>query len=258
VLTYLVHWFFIYRVFILSQKNYFIAAPLGLIASARLCFACLTTSKLIELGSLNRFVERFTWSFTTGLSLSAALDVLITGFMCYLLRSRRKEFSHMNQLLDTLILYAFENGVLTTLAASLTLITWLTMPHGNLIFMATHFVILKFYANSLLVTINARRKLKESRQFTNGRNMVISQITGDEIFRPPRPIVLSEPFRTGQGGSPNKSFTESENLGDEEMKMPHIQNSNLKVNVNTTTFSISDPESTVATPELTRPRASRP
>lgn len=159
VLTFAVQMFFIYRIYILSKKNAFIAVPLTLIAAVRLAFACLTTAKLIELRSLEGFVIHYTWSFTTGLSLSAILDVLITFFMCFLLKSRQREFSNLNDVLDSLILYAFENGVLTTLAAVLSLVTWITMPH-NLIFMAAHFVIIKFYANSLLATLVARQNLK--------------------------------------------------------------------------------------------------
>ncbi|TFK22296.1 hypothetical protein FA15DRAFT_671678 [Coprinopsis marcescibilis] len=266
ILTFLVHWFFIYRVFILSRKNYFIAAPLGLIACARLCFACLTTSKLIQLRSLELFVQQFTWSFTTGLSLSAILDILITALMCFLLRSRQKEYSHMNKLLDTLIIYAFENGVLCTLAATLTLITWVTMP-SNLIFMAAHFVIIKFYANSLLATINARKNLKPTNR---GQFSTVSRLTGDEIQiarTPGHAIIFSESFRNQNSTRPtvNKSYTGSADGVDDdtEVKSPSIQTNdqgNLRINVNTTTVSIADPEAAItpATERLNRPRASRP
>lgn len=165
ILTFVVHLFFIYRVFILAKRNYYIACPIVLLACLRLAFACLTTSRLIELRSLIVFVDLYSWSFTTGLSLSAVIDVLITSFMCYHLRKRREQFSSLNQVLDTLILYAFENGVLTTVAALVSLILWLTMNH-NLIFLATHFVIIKFYANNMLATLNARYDLQQSRGIT--------------------------------------------------------------------------------------------
>ncbi|KAH6910922.1 hypothetical protein BKA70DRAFT_1268911 [Coprinopsis sp. MPI-PUGE-AT-0042] len=173
ILTFVVHCFFIYRIFILAKRNYFIACPLLFLACARLCFASLTTAKLIQLRSLHGFVAAYTWSFTTGLTLSAIIDVFITGLMCGLLQQRRAEYSSLNNVLDTLILYAFENGVLTTLAALLSLITWITMKH-NLIFMATHFIIIKFYANSLLATLNARRELKSG----GGLNMIGSPSFG--------------------------------------------------------------------------------
>jgi len=158
ILTFTVQLFFIHRIFILAKRNWLVSSPIAILASARLCFACLTTSRLIKFPSLAHFVETFAWSFTTGLTLSAVVDVLITALMCYLLKRRQQQFSSLNKILDTLILYAFENGILTTVAALLSLITWLTMAE-NLIFMAAHFVILKFYANSLLATLNARTDL---------------------------------------------------------------------------------------------------
>ncbi|KDR71446.1 hypothetical protein GALMADRAFT_786596 [Galerina marginata CBS 339.88] len=161
VLTFLVHLFFIFRIFKLSMNNFVIAIPLGLLACARLCFACLTTAKMIKLKSLKSFVELYTWSFSCGLSLSSLLDILITTLLCYLLLQNHKKNSSMNGILDALMLYAFENGSLTCAATVTSLICWLTM-HTNLIFMGIHFVISKLYANSLLATLNARKNLHQT------------------------------------------------------------------------------------------------
>ncbi|KAF5332726.1 hypothetical protein D9611_005468 [Ephemerocybe angulata] len=182
----------------------------------------ITTSKLVLLRSLEKFVDKYTWSFTTGLVISTALDILITLSLILLLRSRRnnihspsepsdpgtasstsasqpnpanenggswlrprnswkrsgsrkgglghrrkqsvndtQEFSRMNAVLDALVLYTFETGMVTGVATAVCLITWLTMKH-NLIFLGLHFVISKFYANSLLITLNTRLNLKPS------------------------------------------------------------------------------------------------
>jgi len=158
ILTFLVHLFFVHRIFKLSLNNFVIAVPLGLLACARLCFACLTTAKMIKLRSLKEFVALYTWSFSTGLSLSSLLDILITTLLCYLLLQNHKKDSSMNGVLDSLMLYAFENGSLTCAATVTSLVCWLTM-HTNLIFMGIHFVISKLYANSLLATLNARKNL---------------------------------------------------------------------------------------------------
>ncbi len=62
------------------------------------------------------------WSFTLGLALSCALDVIITASLCYFLLRNRKQTSSMNHVIDSLMLYAFENGSLTwyvTISSSL-------------------------------------------------------------------------------------------------------------------------------------------
>jgi hypothetical protein len=96
----------------------------------------------VQLKSLGAFVDAFTWSFTTGLAISTVLDIFITASLVILLRGRHQEFSHMNRVLDALVLYTFETGGVTTVATGVCLITWLTMPE-NLIFMALHFIISK-------------------------------------------------------------------------------------------------------------------
>jgi len=167
ILTFLVHLFFVYRIFVLSNRNYFFAIPLTLLASARLCFACLTTAKLITLRSLKRFVDLYTFSFTSGLALSSLIDVLVTGLLCYLLLNH-KQNSNLNGVLDKLLLYTFENGSMTCAAAFTSLVCWLTNHSTSLIFMGLHFVFSKLYANSLLASLNTRKGLQANRHPISG------------------------------------------------------------------------------------------
>jgi len=44
----------------------------------------------IMLRSLKRFVELYTFSFTSGLALSSLIDVLVTGLLCYLLLNHKQ------------------------------------------------------------------------------------------------------------------------------------------------------------------------
>ncbi|KAJ3542913.1 hypothetical protein NMY22_g3330 [Coprinellus aureogranulatus] len=102
--------------------------------------------------------------FTTGLSLTAAVDILITFWLCYFLAQFRAGISPMStmmiRMVDTLTLYTLENGALTCFAAIASLACWLTMPH-NLIFIGLHFVISKLYANSFLASLNMRHQLRQ-------------------------------------------------------------------------------------------------
>ncbi|KAF8816225.1 hypothetical protein BYT27DRAFT_7185043 [Phlegmacium glaucopus] len=214
ILTFLVHLFFVYRIYKLSVNNLFISVPLAFLACARLCFACLTTAKMIILRSLARFIELYTWSFTLGLALSSLLDVLITGFLCYLLMKNHKQNSSMNHVLDTLMLYAFENGSLTCAATVVSLICWLTM-HKNLIFMGLHFVISKFYANSLMASLNTRKNL-----YVIGHRSQQSN-SGD------RPVVFPDDFNQSHGLRP---FSQCD--------LKH--QASLRVKVNKTTLAVSE------------------
>ncbi|KAL0961349.1 hypothetical protein HGRIS_006305 [Hohenbuehelia grisea] len=198
ILTFLVHCFFVHRIFKISFGNWLITLPLGLLAVARLCFACLTTSQMIILDTLDEFVQKFHWSFTLGLALSSAIDVLITGSLCFFLSNNRKPASSLNLVIDTLMIYAFENGALTCAATVISMICWLAMPH-NLIFMGLHFVISKLYANSLLATLNTRKALR-----SGSRN----HFTAEGAADPGIPVVLTQDFAETIGGGPLKRLNQ--------------------------------------------------
>ncbi|KAK0200644.1 hypothetical protein DFS33DRAFT_1363181 [Desarmillaria ectypa] len=188
VLTFLVHCFFAHRIFMLSKRNWFLTCPILILATFRLASACVTTSEMIHLKTFSAFKEDFRWVFTLGLSLSSAVDILITGSLFGLLHTSRSEADNLNAIIDSLILYTFETGSLTCAATIIDMICWITMS-SNLIFMGLHFVINKLYANSLLVTLNTRRGLRRAQPFSPG-------ISGSAIIldnRQPRDRRVAEP-----------------------------------------------------------------
>jgi hypothetical protein len=162
ILTLLVHCFFAHRIFTFSRRNWWNTAPILVLAVCRVSFACVTTSEMIRLGTFTRFKEQFRWVFTLGLAFSSTVDLVITVSLCYYLRSSRSSSLSMNDVIDRLILYTFENGSITCAATIISMICWLASP-GNLIFMGIHFVIGKLYANSLLATLNTRQTLRRGR-----------------------------------------------------------------------------------------------
>ncbi|PPR00856.1 hypothetical protein CVT26_012491 [Gymnopilus dilepis] len=169
IVTFLVQLFFSYRIFMLSKKNYFIAAPIVIMALLRLVSACVSTAEMyvfvqlqtaqrlreinarFHLGTFTQFRALVQWVFTSGLSLSTAADFLITGSLFILLHNSRTGAPNVNALIDGLIMYAFETGLLTSAGTVVSMICWLAMPR-NIVFLGLHFVIGKSYAISLLVT----------------------------------------------------------------------------------------------------------
>lgn len=159
------HFFFASKIHKSSGKNWFFTAPVLVLAFARLFAASVSTSEMIILKRYSAFNEHYPgWVFTTGLSLSAGVDIIITSCLCYFLRTIRKRLgsseSVMVHVVDTLTLYTLENGLLTCIAATSSLICWLVMP-TNLVFLGLHFVIGKLYANSLLASLNTRKELRQ-------------------------------------------------------------------------------------------------
>jgi hypothetical protein len=114
ILTFSVHCFFANRIYLFSRGNKFLTIAVVVLAFCRLCAASVTTGELIRQGTFSAYKRHFFWVFTLGLGLSSTVDVLITTSLCYFLRASRTESSKLNRIIDSLFLYTFENGALTT------------------------------------------------------------------------------------------------------------------------------------------------
>jgi len=157
--TLITHLFFLRRLWHLSNHNWFIIGPTTVLAIARVASAIVTAAFLIHLKTFPAFTSKYSYMFTLGLALSSIVDVVITFGMCFYLQGNRRGFGTMDEVLDSIIVYTINNGTLTCLSTIASMIFWLTW-RKNLIFMALHFVIAKMYANSLLATLNMRRKFR--------------------------------------------------------------------------------------------------
>ncbi|KAF7340986.1 hypothetical protein MSAN_02084000 [Mycena sanguinolenta] len=190
IVTFLVHCFFVHRIFLLSRGNWFMVSPVIILALLRLAAASVTTGKMFHYKAFDVFKQHARWIFTLGLAVSSAVDVLITSLLFYLFQSKKPDTGHLKHVMDKLMLYAFETGSLTCVATIVAMISWVTMSH-NLIFLGLHFVIGKLYANSLLVTLNTRRNIRRGSTSSGERGPVL-------FLEAPRNGKLSAPTTVGQ------------------------------------------------------------
>ncbi|KAJ7291581.1 hypothetical protein C8J57DRAFT_1273461 [Mycena rebaudengoi] len=174
IVTFLTHCFFGQRIYLLSKKKMYMAGPVFALALCRLVSATVTTVKMFEYRSLSQFQAHVRWVFTLGLAISSGVDVLITGFLFYLFQSSRTKSGNfpLNHIIDKLMRYAFETGSLTCAGTIITMICWIAMPK-NLVFLGLYFVIAKLYTSSLLVTLNAREKIRRERASESNQVMFL-------------------------------------------------------------------------------------
>ncbi|RDB14965.1 hypothetical protein Hypma_016152 [Hypsizygus marmoreus] len=176
VLTFAVHCFYAHRIYLLSHKNLYLTVLILFLALARLASACATTVKTLDLHFFSAFKDSLWWLFTLGLALSSCVDVLITASLCFLLQSNRAGTTSLKLVIDSLIRYAFEAGILTCAGTFISMICWLTMRH-NLIFLGVYFVVSKLYTNSLLVILNTRNQHRATRaSHSSDRDFPILQL----------------------------------------------------------------------------------
>ncbi|KAI0086382.1 hypothetical protein BDY19DRAFT_995989 [Irpex rosettiformis] len=174
VTTFIIQCFLAHRVWTLSKHNIWITCIIVTLAFLRMLSAFGAVIQMSLLDTWARFHAVAAWNFTTGLAISACADLLIAISIVYYLNRNRTGFERhflrirSDYIIDTIVLYTIENGLLTSVSVVASLICWLTMP-TNLIFLALHFVISKMYANSLLATLNARKFIKQESSRSGSR-----------------------------------------------------------------------------------------
>ncbi|PPQ75119.1 hypothetical protein CVT26_008297, partial [Gymnopilus dilepis] len=102
-------------------------------------------------------------------ALAAAGDIVIAFSLCWLLHKSRTGFSKSNRIIDKLILFTVNTGLLTSLCAIASLTSIIVAGHTYL-YIAFFFCIGRLYTNSLLVTLNAREMIRSSSRIVNATN----------------------------------------------------------------------------------------
>ncbi|KAJ7027474.1 hypothetical protein C8F04DRAFT_1122183 [Mycena alexandri] len=132
--------FFSFRIWTLSRKPYIpgIAYTLSFL---RLVIGAAVFITALRMTSLQIFEARFGWLITTAASIGAANDLLITTTLVFVLRGQRTEIQPRSlPLVDKLIVWTMETGLMTSVASIATLICFLTMK-SNLIWAAVFVVV---------------------------------------------------------------------------------------------------------------------
>ncbi|EJF59164.1 hypothetical protein DICSQDRAFT_138746 [Dichomitus squalens LYAD-421 SS1] len=151
--------FFAARVFLLGGRRYRVLVTIAMILLAgELGFFFAATVKAFTFPSFSDF-QRYTWLVSAGAALACAADALLTGVLVNLLRSKHTGVERLDQIMDRLIKYTINTGLLTSVVNLLSLVFSVLLP-SKLIYVAFGIVATKLYANSLLAALNARSSLQ--------------------------------------------------------------------------------------------------
>ncbi|OAX40391.1 hypothetical protein K503DRAFT_798835 [Rhizopogon vinicolor AM-OR11-026] len=151
--------------------------------------------EMISLESYAEFSLPFPgWIFALGLTLSAIVDIMITSSLCYFLRKNRTTITKLTYsypsnrtiyVIDTLTSWTIQNGSITCAGTVASLLCWEAMPQ-NRIFLGLHFAVAKFYANSLLATLNARQQMRDARQYGSPDSRPLPVLSPEDFGNIPR------------------------------------------------------------------------
>jgi len=179
VISCIVQTFFAKQIFLLasSRVKWWLTSIIGICIAAHLSFG-------IELTTLV-FIKKEFVKLTQGTLFASAVapfavftvlsDFLIAGSLCVLLHKSRTRFRKTNTIITTLMVYAINRCLVTSVVAIIEMIVYKAMPH-SLWYMGVDFVAGKLYVNSFLATLNSRQSIRaEDASMTD--NILVSKIT---------------------------------------------------------------------------------
>ncbi|KAH8107513.1 hypothetical protein DFH11DRAFT_1636363 [Phellopilus nigrolimitatus] len=166
--------FFMWRVWIVSGYKWYYPALVGFFGLCALGFNVATYGLSVAEKDFANFGHSIYVVSTSGLSSSIAADSTISICLAYFLNSRRTGFSKTNRLINRLIFFAINIGILTSLTDVAVLSCSSALKGPSLAYLSVYEVVSKLYANSLLATLNIRAV--DSKSATDSTDFRMSEI----------------------------------------------------------------------------------
>ncbi|KAJ7453611.1 hypothetical protein B0H11DRAFT_2070476 [Mycena galericulata] len=163
VIALMVQFFFAYRIYHLSGKNFLIPIVVCILSIGQLACGIGFTVIAVAVKEFKESEAMKPWTIS-GMAASVACDVIITVSMIYYLRSQKQQVTlrkGMNRTINSLMRYSLNTGFLTTIFAIATSITFVT-NETSLVYGPFFFVLSRMYACSFLALLNTRHHLREN------------------------------------------------------------------------------------------------
>ncbi|KAK0200230.1 hypothetical protein DFS33DRAFT_1387438 [Desarmillaria ectypa] len=159
IIALLVQSFFTYRVYILSRKNIPITLFLGSLVLGEFG---VTVAYFVRGWSVKLVAEipsKLTVLSRSMNAVGAAGDMCITISLIYLLQRSKSGFRRTDAMMNQLILFSLNSGLLTSICAITSLVLVLVYPN-NFLYITFYILLGRLYTNSFLATLNARFKIR--------------------------------------------------------------------------------------------------
>ncbi|KAJ6580817.1 hypothetical protein B0H19DRAFT_485440 [Mycena capillaripes] len=158
ILAMCVQGFFSFRIYRLSKRLYL---PL---LTWTLSFLFLGATAVVFVNGLqalpfSAFEKQWGWLLNSLWSVAAGNDLIIALALVFSLYRGRDESPRIGAVVDKLIAWTIETGLVTSAAAILNLVCFVTMKK-NYIWIAWYFVTARLYSNSFLASLNSRATLR--------------------------------------------------------------------------------------------------
>ncbi|KAJ6463467.1 hypothetical protein C8R45DRAFT_1220289 [Mycena sanguinolenta] len=154
-----VHGFFAFRIYAFN-KQIIIPSLIWFIALLLLLGRVTVFVTSVHAASLTAYLAKYQWLLLTNWSVSVASDfILAATLVVALLAQRSRAHSTTAALMDKLVEWTIETGLLTSISSIAMLVCFATMKK-NFIWIAVYAVNTRLFSNSLMASLNSRATLR--------------------------------------------------------------------------------------------------
>ncbi|KAJ3512183.1 hypothetical protein NLJ89_g3670 [Agrocybe chaxingu] len=118
-------------------------------ALVRFSMSLVASAEAFRMTTLEQYQEDWKWLLTTVLAMGAATDIIVAAALCFYLRAQRST-SHEKTvtMIDKIIAWTIQTGLMTSLTGLVMLICFLAMPH-NFVWLGFFMFLARMFSNSL-------------------------------------------------------------------------------------------------------------
>ncbi|KAJ3825191.1 hypothetical protein F5878DRAFT_80725 [Lentinula raphanica] len=156
--------YFTYRIYRFSHKPYLIPIISIILMFTQLVSITTLSAEAIIVAqtSLSFYLEKWQWLVMTTISLRVAADLTISSSLVYsLYQQRTNAYESTVLIVDQLIRWTIETGVVTSMLGIAIVIAYLTAKE-NYTWLALFMVLPKVFSNTLLANVNSRAHLRNN------------------------------------------------------------------------------------------------
>ncbi|KAJ7051830.1 hypothetical protein C8F01DRAFT_634227 [Mycena amicta] len=157
--------FFLYRIWVFSDRNWFIAGLLGCGCLAGFSIEVKIIGEILKIRLVAEYSHQAT-NVQAALFTLALVDLLLACTLVWYVRTTKVSVDDMegahrrtNFIVRRIMQYAVATGLATSLVGFATVAAYMLAPNA-LIFLIIYFSFGRMYTNALLVSLNARRSLR--------------------------------------------------------------------------------------------------
>ncbi|KAI0357144.1 hypothetical protein OH77DRAFT_1519581 [Trametes cingulata] len=150
--------FFLRRVYLIGRQFRPLVALAAVLLFGEFGFATAVTIDTFVHPTLHNSNQA--WMNSAGVGMAVLADTILTAALIFSLHRSRTGIRRTDSIIDLLIMYAINTGLVTGIMNLLSLVFALAMPN-NLIYAGIVIVATKLYANSMMAVLNSRRSLQE-------------------------------------------------------------------------------------------------